>query len=293
MLKWLAVLVLAFTPLATAGLLSGQTAPLGTPEQGITKPYSGKGGQDYAEATNGKQTPKNAPTNVEVHNTIADDAAKKPANDAANESLNIQRKMEWFTGVLALVGALQVWILVGTLIAIKRQASHMETSERAWLVAIPENAQIPPSVDNPSGVVLSQCSVRYVNTGKTPAFVLEIGHRAVVQDMKQPLPDIQPAYAECAPVGSPMKEVSKWDGDGFPVQPESHIIKNWIGTWSVSAKRIRTGFDFFWVYGYVKYRDTFGHSRETWYCYRWDPGIGTNAEPTFTADGPKGYNRVT
>ncbi|MGB9407596.1 MAG: hypothetical protein WCA89_08670 [Terracidiphilus sp.] len=252
-------------------------------------------GKTHSQQNQPGQTPRPVPpthvvidpSSATVHiKTEADNTEKDPPEKPGKQFLRPEWIIVYITAIYAVISALM-------LVAIKRQANHMETSERAWLVAIPENAQIPPSVDNPSGVVWSQCSVRYVNKGKTPAFVIEAGHRAVVQDMKQPLPDIQPAYAECAPVGNPQKEVSKWDGDGFPVQPEGHIIKNWIGTWCVSAKRIRTGFDFFWVYGYVKYRDTFGHPHETWYCYRWNPGIGTDDVPTFTADGPKGYNRVT
>jgi hypothetical protein len=188
---------------------------------------------------------------------------------------------EW---IIVYITAFYAVISTFMLVAIKRQANHMETSERAWIVVIPEKAKIPPSIDDPSGVVWAGYSVRCVNKGKTPAFVLEAGQHAVVQDLRIPLPKIQPTYTE--------KEVSKWGGDGFPVQPGGRMIKNWLGTWCASAKRIRTGFDVFWVYGYVKYRDTFGHPHETWYCYRWNPGIWTDDLPTFNSDGPEGYNRV-
>jgi hypothetical protein len=69
-----------------------------------------------------------APVNVQ---TPA--ANEQQKSDADKDAIDIQRKLEWFTGILAIVGLMQAftliwqaWLLRGTLKEIHTQAGHME-----------------------------------------------------------------------------------------------------------------------------------------------------------------------
>ena len=99
-----------FTLLATAsvGFLKGQTAPLGAPKQGITKPNSGQSGGEQSQTKDGQ---KSAPNPI----TAAPQPAAPDCDEACQQgraNLAIQGKLEWFTGVLAIVGVLQVGTMI-------------------------------------------------------------------------------------------------------------------------------------------------------------------------------------
>lgn len=121
MLKVLAILVLAS---AMVGLSSSPTKRLSTPEQRISKPNGGESGKEQANAKDKNQSSAKVPPITVQVNAPVDENAK----EQARENLDIERKVEWFTGVLAVVGALQAWLLFGTLGAIKRQADLMHQS---------------------------------------------------------------------------------------------------------------------------------------------------------------------
>jgi len=124
-------------PLATVCLLTGQTAPLSPPKQGIAKPGSSQDGKDKAQPQGDTQAaPKPMPASPQPPATTCDEACQQSSQNFA-----IQRKVEWFTGVLAIVGVLQVltmvwqaWLLKQTRGDVhtqaewmKTQAGHMET----------------------------------------------------------------------------------------------------------------------------------------------------------------------
>ncbi len=89
-----------------------------------------------AWAMAGQGTPTNAPassTSVPV-NVQATSASDQRETEAEKENLDIQRKLEWFTGGLVIVGLMQagtmIWqasLLKGTLTQIQTQARHMES----------------------------------------------------------------------------------------------------------------------------------------------------------------------
>lgn len=166
-----------------------------------------------------------------------------------------------------------------------RQANHIVTSERAWMIAEPGDVNIPPEIEGATGIRWTEFSVRFVNKGKTLAFLLEIGYRGKVLPHRESLPALQLPYEE--------KEIHKWSGKGLPLLPGADVYKPHLGTWANDPVKITRGYDALWVYGYIKYADAFGFARETWYCYRWVHEIERYQSSGFIAGGPESYNRAT
>jgi hypothetical protein len=169
--------------------------------------------------------------------------------------------------------------------AAEKQTEHIITSERAWMIAEAGDAGIPPEIEGATGIRWTEFSVRFVNKGKTPAFLLEVGYCGQVLPYGEKLPTVQPPYRE--------KEISKWEGKGLPLLPGAAVHKNHVGTWANDPVKITRGFDVLWVYGYIKYGDAFGFVRETWYCYRWIQEIERYQASGFIAGGPESYNHAT
>jgi hypothetical protein len=132
MLKRLAIFgVLAF---ASIGFLSCQGPPLGTPEQGVAKPNSGKSGQTQGNVQNGRQSSPETvlPSLPKLTTSNCDEACQQ-----GRQNLAIQRNLELFTGLLVLVGGLQAGTMVWQGIFLRRtwrdihtQAGTMESQGR-------------------------------------------------------------------------------------------------------------------------------------------------------------------
>jgi hypothetical protein len=107
MLKRLAIVGL-LGALTTICLLKSQAAPLGPPKEGIAKPSGSQNGKDK---THPQDSSEPAPNPV-----IISPQPTAPTCDEAcqqgRQNLAIQGKLEWFTGVLAIVGVLQVATMV-------------------------------------------------------------------------------------------------------------------------------------------------------------------------------------
>jgi hypothetical protein len=165
-----------------------------------------------------------------------------------------------------------------------RQSEHMIASERAWMVARVEGEVIPDS----DGKRLVRFSVRCVNVGKTPAYLIGMANHGVVLPRDQSLPD--------PPVPYIPNNVSEWPGEGISLQPEDFVLRHNWSTIARDLQKLIHGEDWLWVYGYINYRDAFGNKRETMYCFLWDcthniPGV--SKETHFLVDGPASYIRAT
>jgi hypothetical protein len=130
MLKRLAILGV-FVTLASVGLLKGQTAPLGPPKERIAKPHGTQSGRTQPHAEEGKE-----PSGDTIAAAIVPD---KPAASACDETcqqgrqnLAIQRKLEWFTGVLATVGVLQVIALTWQTLFVRRTWAEIHL-QAGWM----------------------------------------------------------------------------------------------------------------------------------------------------------------
>ncbi len=158
-----------------------------------------------------------------------------------------------------------------------KQANHIVTSERAWIIA---NLDTAPSAVDADVPVKIFPKIR--NAGKTPAFLIEKSESSQTLDSGTSLPD-GPIY--------PTPE--KWEGDGVPLAP-NEVLPIFLR----GIEFDRTPREMFlhgkvvWVWGYVKYRDAFENDRETRYCYSYE--IASTLEMiAYYLVGPTAYNRTT
>jgi len=116
---------------AAVGMLKGQSAPLSPPKERIAKTDSSQNGKKQPESAQNQKAP--------VELTAADiEEEPAPCDEACQQgrrNLEIQGKLQWFTGVLAVVGVLQVgtmiwqaFLLWQTRGDIHTQAEWMKTS---------------------------------------------------------------------------------------------------------------------------------------------------------------------
>jgi hypothetical protein len=163
-----------------------------------------------------------------------------------------------------------------------KQANHIATSERAWMIAKMDKPEIP--YQKP---YIFFGIPKLTNKGKTPAFICEIGNSAVALESGEALPDIPSGYQE--------KHVARWENPGIPIAPGGEVGR-WVALTTIDEPMdLHKGRKVLWVHGYVKYWDAFfGEIRETKYCFRLAPsaviGIPDHA---FVIDGPAAYNRAT
>jgi hypothetical protein len=264
---------------ASIGITCAPSAAQGTPEKGITKKDAGS----HAQKNDGRDAPKGNPDPSVVFHLEGSTNIKNPANQPA-EDREIQRSVAKFTGYLVAVGFLQALILAATVWVIFRQMETARTSERAWIVAKVERANIPAA--NP-GIRVITFSVRVTNTGRTPAFLSGTGNHGVSLPRDTRLADTPPPYNNA--------NIRGWAGKGVPLQPGSFLVQLNFDTIGDTAL-LRRGTELLWIYGYVNYRDVFGKSRTTRYCFHWDNMSDNpllNHGEDFMVAGPSFYNHVT
>ena len=157
----------------------------------------------------------------------------------------------------------------------QNQASHIVSSERAWVIAAPQSPS--PSIPNTSdernsmAPMLTAVSVLFENKGKTPAFITKIatGGCAIQSDETPDLAD-----------------VTQWmEVEGIPVVPDRWFEWEHERIEIQRAIKIRSGELSLWIYGIVSYKDTFGEKRTTGFCFRYEP-----ATNIWLLSGPKDGN---
>jgi len=128
MLKRLAILGLLI-PLATIGILASQDVAENAPKQGVAKPESSQSSPQKPDSQNAKASSENQLlSSSQIPPKGCDENCQNE-----RQNLNIQRKIEWFTGVLAGVGILQGVVLFLTWKAISRQADLQRFLTRQWV----------------------------------------------------------------------------------------------------------------------------------------------------------------
>lgn len=214
--------------------------------------------------------------------------------------------------VLAVIGICGVVVAVCTLLKLERQtkasedaakaalkqAHHIASSERAWMIAEITTAGREnllgknPIVLPMGGLSTAMATYKLKNNGNTPAFIVEIGSALEVISEGQVLPSI--------PRGYDPKDIAKWTGHGVPIAPGAIIVRS-VYKDVHNSMNILDGADILWVHGYVKYYDAFsgekplsGELRETRYCFKWQPTLAKTGIPhEFSIEGPPEYNRAT
>jgi len=186
------------------------------------------------------------------------------------------------TGVVAATGLLQIGVLGLQWWLIRRQNSHTVNSERAWLWCKADIAWSQPN----NGTYQAEVGFTFLNSGKTPGFINEIGFAMDVLPIETNLPEIPEDYLD--------KDFEGWGGRGLLVVPNNTISRlggleaeDWV------FKQIMSGEQAVWVHGFVRYRDSFvSDQRESRYCFKWNPKRG-GGESSFSIQGPDAYNRAT
>lgn len=115
-------LTVLFFLVATVGFSAGQTKPLSAPERRVTKSIGTKDAQNASTAQQGQNPATNQVPFVQQPNTPELKTAEKQDEKQGDESMKIQRKLAIFTGLLVVVGFLQVvalawqaWVFLRTL----------------------------------------------------------------------------------------------------------------------------------------------------------------------------------
>jgi hypothetical protein len=186
------------------------------------------------------------------------------------------------TGVVAATGLLQIAVLGLQWWLIRRQDSHTVNSERAWFWCKADITWTP--LDN--GKLQAEVGFTYLNSGKTPGFINEIGFAMDVLPKGISLPDVPEDYSG--------KDYEKWGGRGLLVVPNNTVSR--LGGLEAEGwvfKQIASGEQEVWVHGFVRYRDSFvNDQRESRYCFKWNPQRG-GGESSFSIQGPETYIRAT
>jgi len=198
----------------------------------------------------------------------------------AIEQASVPGVWRWYEIVAWVANLLLVGVGIGTLSVVKRQTDHLVASERAWMIGVPDSPDIPEMSVQPESVTVVW---HFINKGKTPAYLLEIGSGARVLPSAETLPEIPPAS----------EEVEAWYQNGIPLLPEAEMTRSHCRIIIPKAIQLRSGALTLWVYGYIKYRDISRKERETQFCFRWEPVSDTGRRNQFIPTGPETYNRAT
>ncbi|MGA7794249.1 MAG: hypothetical protein WCA19_14535 [Candidatus Acidiferrales bacterium] len=270
---------LVFLTIFTAVGISfaAQSQPFSTPEKGLAKQEGSKDGENPARSNKDQ---KAAPNVTVIVNQ------EKPAPHESDESKNsedikIQRQLARFTGGLVIVGFIQAVVLALTLVAIiiqavlmgkhaghlknlaaetKNNANAFINSQRAWMVGTKPGYDLEMESGKVANIVY-QCSV--ANVGKTLSRISEIGVTLRKTESLEKIPaDPTPTYQS--------EEVRQFNR--IIVVPDDFIrVRAKLSqelTWKENAD-IKDRKSFVYAYGFVKYLDVSGESRETRFCHRY------------------------
>jgi hypothetical protein len=258
-MKVLAISVLLFAVvIATIGVSSSaQPKPLSPPEQRIAK-QSGSGDAEKTTASGEeKDSPKNVTTIIHQENS----PSHQSDTENEDENIRIQGKLANLTTWLVVAAFIQALILAATIVAIVFQTRANKKIDRPWMAAEMEK---PPDEWEPGNFLRVGCHIE--NVGRSPAFLLEKGDTWRVLNKTETLDETYPAF----------EKIEKWGGDGilFPPKAEIAIASDVIGD---VPRLIYNGDEVLWIYGYIKYRDSFKTDHETRYCFRYFPRFGNRA----------------
>jgi hypothetical protein len=294
-----------FGVLAAVCLLKGQTAPFSPPKERIAKPSGSQNGKDKTQPQENSQP---APNPV----TIGPQPATPTCDEACQQgrqNLAIQRKLEWFTGVLAIVGVLQVVTMVWQAILLyktrgdvhtqaewmKTQAGYMkdQTKILRGSVAVAQTsadaamAQIRLMKNKERGRLRIEFDKPDLVHGPDPDNGYELPFRLILDGTTQ----VYIAKSSCFigihdsgdPVGEPW-----WNSMGVPetITPENRIYKGtatiltgekpWgepiTGVDEARVALVREDKLHVFARGYILYEDIFDGSWEVRFNHRWQYG---------------------
>jgi hypothetical protein len=304
MLRGLAIFAVLFVAQAptTVSPVKGQTKPLSTPKQRVAKAGSSQNGSNQATSQDSKQaSPDTVLPTPQPSAPGCDETCQQ-----GRQNLDIQRKLEWFTGGLVIVGFLQartmVWqgvFLRRTWVEIhsqahllKRQADLLErqTDAAAKSAAAFINKE-RSRVFIRAEITGDFCATFYaVNRGQSPARITY-------------------GFVDCEIFGNEDKfsEVPDYTrGDPARVFGQNEWVlpkgESRIGNYDadyVSATQnpdlfasVMSGKETVWFYGVVRYTDSVSENEhEVRFCY--ETGIRNDKSLYILPRGPDAYRQET
>lgn len=303
-MKWLVIAVLIF---------------IQQPPKAAAKPTIAQAKDDQSASSaqrtdkNRQQPPHAAAVSVEnstapgsqSNSTIANNETAAGSQRVSEEDRATQRKLIWFTGVLAGVGVLQLIVMFLTWVVYRRQATIMtrqtETTrdtERAWVIANPvDNAPVIGFIPSAGAGNLelhlvgvgqrNVVSFSFKSTGNTPAKLVEAAILYRKVDSLENIPK-EPDYGERVPLND--LPLVTGDSVGFvcslepsPILPKAEAD----AVWGQQA--------FLYAFGIVVYRDVYDRLHETKFGFVYHfPLGGDPRQKGFRRElMPPAYNRAT
>lgn len=294
-MKWLLLAVLIFAQ-----------QPAKAPESSRAAESNNADSASRTQKTNGnrQQTAQAEPAShnnaTDVSNQTATGSQKVSEEDRAT-----QRKLIWFTGVLAGVGVLQLFVMFLTWLVYRRQATIMtrqtETTrdtERAWVIANPvDNAPVIGFVPSEGAGNLelhlvgvgqrNVVSFSFKSTGNTPARLVEMATFYRKVDRLEDIPK-EPNYGERVL----LNDLPLVTGDSIGVvqflEPSPILPK-------AEADALRRQEAFLYAFGILVYRDVYNRLHETRFGFVYHfPLGGDPRQQGFRRElMPPAYNRAT
>jgi hypothetical protein len=285
-MKWLiiAVIIVAQQP-AKAPESKGAAETNHAQRTSLTK----KSEDDKAQSTPTTPSSVQPLSSMETqrNTAAADNHAATTGQQASDEDRTTQDKLAWFTGVLAVVGVLQLAVMFLTWRVYSRQAGIMEQQivttrniERAWIMAdlsCASGCNVMNNTDQSGEITTSvmEVELRCSNSGRSPAWITRKLARLVISS-EQGLP-VKPNLGERDVIDSTLEPIAPGGECKFVWSP----IGN--GRQSIGNQIV--------IYGMVEYTDIFNNSRETWFCYQMD-GFRNSRNLKRLAGNPE-YNKNT
>jgi hypothetical protein len=147
--------------------------------------------------------------------------------------------------------------------------------ERPWVLGFVDQ-ELHERVTVGTRSYTHRCSIK--NVGKTPAWILSwtSKRKDVAIDILPPEPD----YGD----------TSNFTPQVLPPNESLHSSIDWLPERFDEAHRDER---FLYVFGFVSYRDLFGETHETRFCWRYYPPFRDNKAQGFHVGGPPEYNKQT
>lgn len=296
--------------LASAATLAKSNGPSPSPPE-IRKPEQSKPGEPEAPAQ--KNQDRTAIPPLVIKEAPAQKAQKEPTENTkeADSKTSTDWWMVWLTGILAFVASLQLIVfglqarrLRQTIETMKKIGADQSKDMQGWIAVADKSADAAKrsaDSDRPhmlpaqfkisgmrgpvgdDGKIKSICEFRFINYGRSPAFMKtfcfqdHIGHE---------LPPI-PTYGESIKI-SHIIAVNGWLGS---VEGEVSAPIG-ISMPASDAADILVGRNNYFIFGYIEYEDVASQNHKMRFAYSFDWGQGDMSE-RFRPAGPDTYREYT
>jgi hypothetical protein len=174
------------------------------------------------------------------------------------------------------IAVFTVLLAVGVIFQIRDYRAR----ERAWVILSIEHH---PTLQVQQTGNICRFTGFIQNFGGTPATILDMGYFGDAINRGDQLPT-EPYY-----LGEKRPEQTS-----YPLVPKG-LIPASCDVLQSDMDKVRTGEMILYIFGFIKYQDTFRRTRETRYCFRYYPPIpgSIDVHVGYYPEGPPSYHKVT